>query len=311
MKKCPTCEKTFDDAMRFCQVDGTPLVDEVPFDPYATIVGTSATVAPPAEEPAAADATPSQSAISVPEEILDAPNSDPLKTMYVSDTEMEQVLSAVGDAPVEEIKADDVAAEAPVPEVSSIPEPPAPSFSDMTPPPSPFLEPAPASEQPVPAPPMFLEPEAVSQEADTVIPPEIAAAVTPPPAPMQESTPPPDASWQNQQSGANAPPPSSEATGQSKVLAIVSLLVGILSIPLCFLWISPLTGLIAIITGVLAVKKAGSDPARYGGKALAIIGIMLGAIFLLMGLALWIVLVVVGPQELLRWAEEQQRQNVR
>ena len=39
MKKCPTCNKTFEDSMRFCQTDGTPLVDDEPaFDPYATIM---------------------------------------------------------------------------------------------------------------------------------------------------------------------------------------------------------------------------------------------------------------------------------
>ena len=41
MKKCPTCEKTFDDNLRFCQTDGTPLaaVEEAPpDDPYKTVV---------------------------------------------------------------------------------------------------------------------------------------------------------------------------------------------------------------------------------------------------------------------------------
>ncbi|HXH69318.1 MAG TPA: hypothetical protein VNI60_03120, partial [Pyrinomonadaceae bacterium] len=27
MKRCPTCKRTFDDSMKFCQTDGTPLVD--------------------------------------------------------------------------------------------------------------------------------------------------------------------------------------------------------------------------------------------------------------------------------------------
>ena len=41
MKKCPTCEKTFDDALKFCQTDGTPLVEiteNTIDDPYKTIV---------------------------------------------------------------------------------------------------------------------------------------------------------------------------------------------------------------------------------------------------------------------------------
>ncbi len=28
MKRCPTCQKTFADSMRFCQIDGTLLVEE-------------------------------------------------------------------------------------------------------------------------------------------------------------------------------------------------------------------------------------------------------------------------------------------
>ena len=42
MKKCPNCQKTFDDNMKFCQTDGTALVvvaDNKPKeDPYATMV---------------------------------------------------------------------------------------------------------------------------------------------------------------------------------------------------------------------------------------------------------------------------------
>lgn len=41
MKKCPVCDKTFDDSMRFCQTDGTALTDfveEAPEDPFKTMV---------------------------------------------------------------------------------------------------------------------------------------------------------------------------------------------------------------------------------------------------------------------------------
>ena len=39
MKKCPICEKTFEDSMRFCQTDGTPLlnfIEAAPDDPLKT-----------------------------------------------------------------------------------------------------------------------------------------------------------------------------------------------------------------------------------------------------------------------------------
>src|SRR5687767_1452069 len=96
MKKCPTCDKTFEDSMRFCQVDGTPLIDDAPaFDPYATIIGAAVTPKPPAADKAAPDAQPGPEvvetgaqAITPPDEVLDVPEADPLKTMYVSDAEM-------------------------------------------------------------------------------------------------------------------------------------------------------------------------------------------------------------------------------
>ena len=149
MKKCPTCSKTFEDTMRFCQVDGTPLVDDVPaFDPYATIVAQprstiepppaafetpAPVVAPPApvietpppvieaaapeyhpivEEPvvetlpaseAAADPVIHQTISSVPihepDDVLDLPSADLLKTMYVSDAEMQAALGGQEAAP--------------------------------------------------------------------------------------------------------------------------------------------------------------------------------------------------------------------
>jgi len=34
MKQCPTCNRTFDDTMSFCLVDGTIL--SAPFDPHVT-----------------------------------------------------------------------------------------------------------------------------------------------------------------------------------------------------------------------------------------------------------------------------------
>src|SRR6516164_8581274 len=75
MKRCPTCQKTFDDAMRFCQTDGTPLIEEAaPADPYKTMVASKEDIAaalrstppsepkpePPAPEPAKRDDDPLQ-----------------------------------------------------------------------------------------------------------------------------------------------------------------------------------------------------------------------------------------------------------
>lgn len=41
MKRCPVCQKTYADSMRFCQIDGTLLVEETD-DPYKTTIGNPA-----------------------------------------------------------------------------------------------------------------------------------------------------------------------------------------------------------------------------------------------------------------------------
>jgi hypothetical protein len=346
MKKCPTCEKTFDDNMRFCQVDGTPLVDEAPaqpaappaeeapFDPYATIVGVpkaavppstppEAPVEPPAASPAgevilepaapAAEETPSSSAdaaagdtagsspVEPPDDILDL-GGDPLKTMYVSDAEMKEVLGTTGggaETPVEEIRSDESQVEAQAPT----------DFGSMSPPPSPFSEPPAPEDAPVPAPPSFLEPEPPSYtEAETQVQqpePSFQDAPTmyqsepqfaPPPAPIQQQEwnppPAPTPEWQDQQIGSNTPfqPPAAGTAGQNKTLAIISMVLGILSICCYTGW---LTGIAALITGFMARKKAKEDPANFGGEGMALAGLICGGIFTVVSIVYWIVVVVV------------------
>ena len=346
MKKCPTCEKTFEDSMRFCQVDGTPLVaDEPAFDPYATIVGKPGDIKPPEETPPTAEASmpeaeppaepeagpPSETEaesepaadstvhntvgsipIGAPQDILDLPEADPLKTMYVSESEMQAALSEGSEAegpeiveipPIEE-KSESQALETPEPEAPKFAEPdvPTPSFGASTPPPSPFSTPAasepepvePSLPEPAPSPPVFDEPARPAfDEAATIIQPPMAGSTyEPPPAPVAEWSPPPapDASWQNQQIGSNTPfqppPPGAAGTGQNKTLAIVSLVTGILGLLCCSSIF--VVGLAGVITGFMAMSKAGNNPAEYGGKGLAIGGIITGGLSLLLGVVYWI-----------------------
>lgn len=108
---------------------------------------------------------------------------------------------------------------------------------------------------------------------------------TPPPAP--------EAGWQNQEIGQNTPfqPPPPAVAGQNQTLPIISLVLGIVS--LCC-YVSPLTGIAAIITGYLGMKNANTDPANYGGKTLAIVGMILGGLFFLIGIAYYILVFIVG-----------------
>jgi hypothetical protein len=91
---------------------------------------------------------------------------------------------------------------------------------------------------------------------------------TPPPAP--------DSSWQNQELGQNTPfqPPPAMA-GQNQTLPIISLVLGICSV-CCY--ITLLTGPAALITGYIGMKNANENPQVYGGKGLAIAGMIVGGV---------------------------------
>lgn len=98
---------------------------------------------------------------------------------------------------------------------------------------------------------------------------------TPPPAPV--------AGWQDQGLGANTPfqPPAVVgAGGQNQTLAIVSLVLGILGICICGVF----TGIPAVITGFMAKNKADQNPAEYGGRGLALAGMITGGIGTILGI---------------------------
>lgn len=352
MKKCPTCDKTFEDSMRFCQVDGTPLVDDAPaFDPYATIVAPAMPVPPTEPKPAAEEeftsskrsegdgepavhATVGSIPIAEPDDVLDLPSDDPLKTMYVSDAEMRDALSKEGSEN-DLIEIPPIETAAPEPPSFLNPEPPAQSappspfsapesaqpeeassspFSSPEPEPEPpsstpwgsAPEPQPASSSPwesspepepkveAPASTPFGQPEPSRyDEAATMIQPSFQSPFEQQeqsPAPVAEWNPPPapEASWQNQEIGSNTPfqPPPAGAGGQNKTLAIVSLVIGIVSILCCSGFFLP--GLAAIVTGVMARGKASGNPAEYGGAGLALGGIITGVISIIFGAIYWL-----------------------
>lgn len=93
MKKCPTCNKTYEDNMRFCQSDGTPLVevkeDAPPPDPYKTMVAGKDEIASalPPQDTSKGDPTPEEDVLDIPQE------DDPLKTSVVSESEMRDLTS--------------------------------------------------------------------------------------------------------------------------------------------------------------------------------------------------------------------------
>ncbi len=281
--------------MKFCQLDGATLVDDEPaFDPYATIVSTlgkpfevppidtgseqaSKVEAPDEEAAAEVHQTIGSIAIAPPADALELPEqADPLKTMYASDTEMKEIL---GDKEGTSV-------------ADEIPSPEPPAFIAPEPPPSPFA----MAEEPAPQPEIFEDPAPaapVYDEPATMIQPSVDIPFEAP-APVAEWTPPPapDASWQNQEIGSNTPfqPPPTGAAGQNKTLATVSLVLGITSIFCCGL----LTGIPAIITGFMAKGKVDENPQEFGGRGLAIAGMILGAVSIVLTIVGIILQVALG-----------------
>ena len=81
------------------------------------------------------------------------------------------------------------------------------------------------------------------------------------------------------------------ASSPNQTLAIISLVVGILSI-FCCGWFIP--GIAAIILGFIARSKANGDPTNYGGAGLAMGGIITGVLSLILGVIVIVLYVFLG-----------------
>ena len=334
MKRCPTCDKTFEDSMRFCQSDGTPLVEDEPIDLYKTMV------AKPEDIAAAIPSSfkePEKPAEPEHEEVLEIPkDDDPRKTMVASKEEIQEVLAeepgmeipAVNEQvptpppfiapPVQEMPKPPVdskpiepvaPAEPPTPQTPTPPpspfdsDPVLPDFSKTSPPiPSPFGQPDPPEFiAPKPTPSKPLEPAApivgaASSSAnpfDTPTPTSSAPAEWQPPAA-------PEANWQGQGLGKDSPLQPPAVTGPSSMLAIVSVVLGLLgllmvlpTIAFLFCGILPVgLGLAAIVTGFMAKSRAKSKPEQYAGGGLALGGIVLGVISVLAPVVIAVLIIV-------------------
>ncbi len=144
-----------------------------------------------------------------------------------------------------------------------------------------FKDPEPIVNEPVNDP---FKPTPFGQQNEPFNQPVKQSDWTPPPSP--------EPSWQNQNIGQNTPfqPPPAGVGGQNQTLAIVSLVLGILSCLCCF---SILTGPAGLITGFIAKGKAENEPHLYGGRGLALGGMITGGIGTLLAIVV-IILQVLG-----------------
>jgi hypothetical protein len=322
--------------MRFCQSDGTPLVEDAPIDLYKTMV------AKPEDIAAAIPSSfkePEKPAEPEHEEVLEIPkDDDPRKTMIASKEEISEILS---EEPGMEIPAvNEPAAPIPTPPpfiappVQETPKPPVeskpvvpvapPTPKTPTPPPSPFdsdpvLPDFSKTSPPIPSPfgepkpPQFIAPtpsskplepaapiaEAASGSSNPFDTPSSSAPINSTPAEWQPPAA-PEANWQAEGLGKDTPFQPPAVKGQSSMLAIISVILGLLgllmvlpTIAFLFCGILPIgLGIAAIITGFMAKSRARSKPAEYGGGGLAIGGITLGFISFLAPIIIAVLIIV-------------------
>jgi hypothetical protein len=93
------------------------------------------------------------------------------------------------------------------------------------------------------------------------------------------------------------PPPLYPVRQQQTTVAILSLVFGLASITIGWLCFGLPLGILAIILGFIALSQIKKNPMQYGGKPLAIGGMVTGGIVMLIHLAIfaiWIVMFIVS-----------------
>ena len=84
------------------------------------------------------------------------------------------------------------------------------------------------------------------------------------------------------------------AAGGTNGMAIASLVVAIVSFFLAFIVIGALGGVVAVVLGIVAMKRVKESGGTQGGRGLAISGIVVGGLSILIGVALLVVFTFIG-----------------
>jgi Domain of unknown function (DUF4190) len=312
------CPKEFPDNLNFCQICGARLTEVVAEDPFKTVVASSSlkndneifniseSTSKPEIEPIDAMKTMMVSNIVTPELIVSEVMPEPIvaeiaiEPPFFNEPEIQLTDFDKFSKPASqssELDATLISSEIPNFDgtFTGMPLPSDSPYRSPTDEPisSPFAQPlSNPFDSPLPyESPTFKEPELVVPSNSPLGSPfsnpsvpygqqnQMEQAWTPPPAP--------DANWGNQGVGQNTPfqtPPIS--SGQNQTLAIVSLVLGILSICCYIGWA---TGPAALITGWLHRKKVKENPAEFTGDGLALAGMITGGIFT----GIWLLLIIV------------------
>lgn len=103
------------------------------------------------------------------------------------------------------------------------------------------------------------------------------------------------APWQNQSNIQNQgfAPPMMTMPKPDQTLPTVSLVLGILGFVLVCCWGGIPLGIAAAITGYLGMNNANNDPQQYGGRGMAIAGLILGVVSILSSIV-YIIIAIFG-----------------
>lgn len=165
-----------------------------------------------------------------------------------------------------------------------------PAGGPPTPPPAPGAVPPPpgAATPPPPAAPTPPPPGGVTPPPPPggATPPPPAAPTPPaPPAPPGGATPPP--AYTPPPAAPYSPPPAGGPKSTSNGMAIAALVLGILS----FVCLGPIAGVLAIVFGILGMKKANEVGT---GKGMAIAGMVLGIIGTIVTILVFVFVIAAG-----------------
>ncbi len=75
------------------------------------------------------------------------------------------------------------------------------------------------------------------------------------------------------------------------------MILGLVGITFGWICGGPFFALLALILGIVALMQIKKDPLRFGGKPMAVIGVILGALVLaiyLVFMAIWAIMMIVG-----------------
>jgi hypothetical protein len=143
---------------------------------------------------------------------------------------------------------------------------------------------------------LFEESTAASGPPPTILAPQADASAPPtwvtPAAELPSSSP----QWQSPQPAApmwQPPPPPSYAQQENKSLATAAMVIGIISVTVGWMCLGPIPGIAAIIMGAIALSQMKKTPDRFGGKPMAVVGVVTGSVTVLIHIGVMILYFVV------------------